>query len=41
MILRHQDDIFGLTTTATVWLVAAFGMGIGIEKYRLVAAATV
>lgn len=41
MILRHQGGIFGLTTAATVWLVAALGMGIGIEQYGLVAVATV
>jgi len=41
MILRHRGGVFGLTTAATVWLVAALGMGIGIEQYSLVAVATV
>jgi putative Mg2+ transporter-C (MgtC) family protein len=41
MILRHHGGIFGLTTAATVWLVAALGMGIGIEQYSLVAMATI
>ena len=40
MILRHRGGIFGLTTAATVWLVAALGMGIGIGQYWLVAVAT-
>ena len=40
MILRHHGGVFGLTTAATVWLVAALGMGIGIGKYQLVAVAT-
>jgi putative Mg2+ transporter-C (MgtC) family protein len=33
--------VYGLTTAATVWLVAALGMGIGLEQYLLVAVATV
>ena len=41
MILRHQGGVFGLTTAASVWLVAALGMGIGMGKYSLVAGATV
>lgn len=41
MIMRHQGGVVGLTTAATVWLVAALGMGIGIGQYWLVAAATV
>lgn len=36
MILRHQGSIMGLTTAATVWLVAAVGMGIGLGYYELV-----
>ena len=41
MILRHHGGVFGLTTAATVWLVAALGMGIGIGQYMIVAVATV
>jgi putative Mg2+ transporter-C (MgtC) family protein len=39
MILRHRGSVFGLTKAATVWLVAALGMG--IEQYDLVGLATV
>ena len=41
MILRHKGGVFGLTTAASVWLVAALGMGIGIGEYVLVSLATV
>ena len=41
MILRHQGSIMGLTTAATVWLVAALGMGIGLGYHELVVVATV
>jgi putative Mg2+ transporter-C (MgtC) family protein len=40
MILRHQGSILGLTTAATVWLVAALGMGIGLGYYQLIIIAT-
>jgi putative Mg2+ transporter-C (MgtC) family protein len=40
MILRHQGGIFGLTTAATAWLVAALGMGIALGEYVLVITAT-
>ncbi len=40
MILRHRGSVHGLTTAATVWLVAALGMGIGIGQYVLVGVAT-
>lgn len=40
VIMRHQGGIFGLTTAATIWLVAALGMGIGIGQYGLVVVAT-
>ena len=40
MILRHQGGVMGLTTAATVWLVAALGMGIGLGKYLMVGVAT-
>jgi len=41
MILKHQGGLYGLTTAATVWLVAALGMGIGIGQYGLVIVATI
>ena len=41
MILREQGGIFGLTTAASVWLVAALGMGIGIGQYLIVTVASV
>jgi len=41
MILRRQGGLYGLTTAATVWLVAALGMGIGLGQYMLVGAAAV
>jgi putative Mg2+ transporter-C (MgtC) family protein len=40
MILRHQGGVLGLTTAATVWLVAALGMGIGMGQYLMVGVAT-
>jgi putative Mg2+ transporter-C (MgtC) family protein len=33
MILSVRTGIFGFTTAASVWLVAALGMGIGIGEY--------
>lgn len=36
MILRNDQGIIGLTTAATVWLVAALGMGIGFGQYTIV-----
>lgn len=40
MILRHRAGVFGFTTAASVWLVAALGMGIGIGEYGTVVVAT-
>ncbi|MHC4783742.1 MAG: MgtC/SapB family protein [Planctomycetota bacterium] len=40
MIMHHQGGVIGLVTAATVWLVAALGMGIAFEEYALVAVAT-
>lgn len=39
-ILRSGDKIKGLTTAATIWLVAALGMGIGGGRYWEVGIAT-
>jgi len=41
MILRNKGGVFGLTTAATVWLVAALGMGIGMGLYVEMGVATV
>jgi putative Mg2+ transporter-C (MgtC) family protein len=41
MILRHQGAVLGITTAASIWLVAALGMGIGMGQYLMVGAATV
>ena len=40
VILREHGRVLGLTTAASVWIVAALGMGIGIEMYGLVAVGT-
>ena len=40
VILREQGRILGLTTAASVWIVAALGMGIGIGMYTLVVVGT-
>ena len=39
-ILRRGGHVLGLTTAATIWLVAALGVGIGAGRYALVAAVT-
>ncbi len=39
-ILRSEGRIHGLTTAATIWLVAALGMGIGGEYYAVTLSAT-
>ena len=41
MILRHQGAVVGITTAASIWLVAALGMGIGMGQYLMVGVATV
>ncbi len=41
MILTHRAGIFGFTTAASVWLVAALGVGIGIEAYGVTLTAAV
>lgn len=33
VILQNRGHIVGLTTAATIWLVAALGMGIGLGQY--------
>jgi putative Mg2+ transporter-C (MgtC) family protein len=34
-ILQSQQRVKGMTTAATVWLVAAIGMTVGVEAYAL------
>lgn len=40
VILRAGGRVFGITTAAAVWLVAALGMGIGAAEYSLVLTVT-
>lgn len=40
VILRKGGHVLGLTTAATIWLVAALGVGIGAGRYALVLAVT-
>lgn len=40
VILREKKHVWGLTTAAIIWLVAALGMGIGIGQYFTVILAT-
>lgn len=40
VILRERKQVWGLTTAAIIWLVAALGMGIGIGQYQAVGLAT-
>jgi putative Mg2+ transporter-C (MgtC) family protein len=39
-ILRGESGVFGLTTAATIWAVAAVGMAVGFGQYILAAAGT-
>ncbi|VVB72271.1 MgtC family protein [uncultured archaeon] len=40
VILREKREVWGLTTAAIIWLVAALGIGIGIKQYQTVILAT-
>lgn len=40
VVLKDGATIRGITTAASIWLVAALGMGAGIAEYELVAAVT-
>ena len=40
LILQHKNHVRGLTTAATVWLVAAIGMAVGVKAYFLATVAT-
>lgn len=39
-IMREGEQVTGLTTAATIWMVAAVGMGVGMGYYTLSAVAT-
>jgi putative Mg2+ transporter-C (MgtC) family protein len=39
-IMRGSDRVFGLTTAATIWVVAALGMGVGGGQYAVAGAGT-
>jgi len=41
VILREEGRVLGVTSAASIWAVAALGMGIGIELYGLVAVGTI
>jgi putative Mg2+ transporter-C (MgtC) family protein len=41
VIFKSDNRINGITTAATIWLVAALGMGIASEAYKMVGAATI
>ncbi len=41
VIIRDRGGVHGLTTAATIWLVAAVGMAVGAGYYGLAIAATV
>jgi putative Mg2+ transporter-C (MgtC) family protein len=40
-ILRHEGLVHGLTTAASIWMVAAIGAAAGVEAYLLAAVGTV
>ena len=39
-IIQDRGRVHGMTTAATIWLVAALGLGIGIGQFAFVAAVT-
>ena len=39
-IIQDRGRVHGMTTAATIWLVAGLGMGIGVGRYGLVVAIT-
>ena len=40
-ILRHDGSVYGLTTAASIWVVAAVGAAAGVEAYLLAVVAAV
>jgi putative Mg2+ transporter-C (MgtC) family protein len=39
-ILRQRDSVFGLTTAASIWYVAAVGVAVGVRAYLLAVVGT-
>jgi putative Mg2+ transporter-C (MgtC) family protein len=39
-ILRHEGLVIGLTTAASIWMVAAIGAAVGVQAYALAGVAT-
>jgi putative Mg2+ transporter-C (MgtC) family protein len=40
-ILRHEGVVLGLTTAASIWMVAAIGAAVGVRAYTLALSGTV
>jgi len=40
-ILREQGNVMGLTTAASIWIVAAIGVSVGVHDYALAVIGTV
>jgi putative Mg2+ transporter-C (MgtC) family protein len=40
-ILRHEGTVLGITTAASIWMVAAIGAAVGVRAYPLAAISTV
>lgn len=40
-ILRYEGQVVGITTAATIWVVAAIGVAAGLEAYPLAAIGTI
>jgi len=40
-ILRHEGAVLGLTTAASIWIVAAIGAAVGVQAYTLAVVGTV
>ena len=40
-IMRHEGYVHGLTTAASVWIVAAIGVAVGVHAYALAVIGTV
>jgi putative Mg2+ transporter-C (MgtC) family protein len=34
-ILQHRGNVFGLTTAASIWIVSAIGVAVGVHAYAL------
>ena len=40
-VMRHGNNIYGITTAATLWMCAAIGMACGTGMYAIAATATI